>query len=207
VFLCATGAEALYADMGHFGARPIRFASYGLVLPCLLLNYSGQTAIVVDGSASANPFFSLCPEALQVPLVVLATIATIIAEHQKAGEPVPEQISKAVARIEGDQHVMPYPRGAFPLQQRSEASLAADEAAVLSPQSGYIRFVNIGQLVAVAKAWGISVHVARRVGQFVPAGVPLVYVSKPRIARCARSCTDDRPQGLPPPYCGSNQKR
>ena len=75
--------------------------------------------------------------------------------------------------------LMPYPRGAFPLQQRSEASLAADEAAVLSAQSGYIRFINIGQLVAVAKAWGISVHVARRVGQFVPAGVPLVYVSKP----------------------------
>jgi uncharacterized membrane protein len=75
--------------------------------------------------------------------------------------------------------LMPYPRGAFPLQQRSEASLAADEAAVLSAHSGYIRFINIGQLVAVAKAWGISVHVARRVGQFVPAGVPLVYVSKP----------------------------
>jgi uncharacterized membrane protein len=74
---------------------------------------------------------------------------------------------------------MPYPRGAFPLQQRSEPSLAADEAAVLSPQSGYIRFVNVGRLVTVAKAWGISVHVARRVGQFVPAGVPLVYVSKP----------------------------
>jgi uncharacterized membrane protein len=75
--------------------------------------------------------------------------------------------------------LMPYPRGAFPLQQRSEAALAADEAAVLSAQSGYIRFINIGQLVAVAKGWGISVHVARRVGQFVPAGVPLVYVSKP----------------------------
>jgi uncharacterized membrane protein len=75
--------------------------------------------------------------------------------------------------------LMPYPRGAFPLQERSEAPLEAQEAAVLSPQSGYIRFVNIGQLVTVAKAWGISVHVARRVGQFVPAGVPLVYVSKP----------------------------
>ena len=54
--------------------------------------------------------------------------------------------------------LMPYPRAAFPLQQRSEATLAADEAAVLSAQSGYIRFINIGQLVAVAKAWGISVH-------------------------------------------------
>ena len=77
------------------------------------------------------------------------------------------------------QELMPYPRGAFPLQERSEASLAADETAVLSPHSGYIRFINVGQLVTIAKAWGISVHVARRVGQFVPAGVPLVYVSKP----------------------------
>jgi KUP system potassium uptake protein len=81
VFLCATGAEALYADMGHFGAKPIRFAWYGLVLPCLLLNYSGQTAIVVAGKAGANPFYSLCPERLQIPLVGLATIATIIASQ------------------------------------------------------------------------------------------------------------------------------
>jgi KUP system potassium uptake protein len=81
VFLCATGAEALYADMGHFGVRPIRFAWYGLVLPCLLLNYAGQTAIVVAGSAGANPFYSLCPQAWQIPLVVLATVATIIASQ------------------------------------------------------------------------------------------------------------------------------
>jgi len=83
VFLCATGAEALYADMGHFGAKPIRFAWYGLVLPMLLLNYAGQTAIVVDGAAGAgtNPFYSLCPEAFQIALVVLATAATIIASQ------------------------------------------------------------------------------------------------------------------------------
>jgi KUP system potassium uptake protein len=63
VFLCATGAEALYADMGHFGPRPIRFAWYGLVLPTLVLNYAGQTGIVVDGAVGAggNPFFTLCP--------------------------------------------------------------------------------------------------------------------------------------------------
>src|ERR1700723_267992 len=83
VFLCATGAEALYADMGHFGPRPIRFAWYGLVLPCLVLNYAGQTAIVVDGAAGegANPFFTLCPAELQIALVVLATIATVIASQ------------------------------------------------------------------------------------------------------------------------------
>ncbi len=83
VFLCATGAEALYADMGHFGARPIRIAWYGLVLPMLLLNYAGQAAVVIDGAAGAdaNPFFSLCPPLLQAPLVLLATVATIIASQ------------------------------------------------------------------------------------------------------------------------------
>ena len=83
VFLCATGAEALYADMGHFGPAPIRLAWYGLVLPMLLLNYAGQAAAVVDGAVvdDANPFFVLCPVLLQVPLVLLATIATIIASQ------------------------------------------------------------------------------------------------------------------------------
>ncbi|MBV8510477.1 MAG: potassium transporter Kup [Xanthobacteraceae bacterium] len=83
VFLCATGAEALYADMGHFGPRPIRTAWYSLVLPALLLNYAGQTALVVDGAVApgTNPFFTLCPAALQLPLVGLATIATIIASQ------------------------------------------------------------------------------------------------------------------------------
>jgi KUP system potassium uptake protein len=83
VFLCATGAEALYADMGHFGPKPIRFAWYGLVLPMLLLNYAGQAAAVVEGAvaADANPFFVLCPVLLQVPLVLLATFATIIASQ------------------------------------------------------------------------------------------------------------------------------
>ncbi|MGA2058694.1 MAG: KUP/HAK/KT family potassium transporter [Bradyrhizobium sp.] len=83
VFLCATGAEALYADMGHFGPLPIRFTWYGLVLPMLLLNYAGQAAAVVDGGvvADANPFFVLCPASLQVPLAILATLATIIASQ------------------------------------------------------------------------------------------------------------------------------
>jgi KUP system potassium uptake protein len=82
VFLCVTGAEALYADMGHFGARPIRRAWYGLVLPSLLLNYAGQTALVATGAPiSDNIFYRLCPPALLVPLIVLATVATIIASQ------------------------------------------------------------------------------------------------------------------------------
>jgi KUP system potassium uptake protein len=83
VFLCATGAEALYADMGHFGPRPIRLSWYGLVLPALVLNYMGQTAVVLERPlpAGANPFYELCPSTLQLPLVVLATVATIIASQ------------------------------------------------------------------------------------------------------------------------------
>lgn len=82
VFLCVTGAEALYADMGHFGSRPIRFAWFGVVFPSLILNYAGQAALVVDGtSISDNIFYRLCPEALLIPLVILATVATVIASQ------------------------------------------------------------------------------------------------------------------------------
>ena len=83
VFLSATGAEALYADMGHFGALPIRLSWYALVLPMLLLNYAGQTALVAAGAvaAGANPFFLLGPAWAQLPLVALATVATIIASQ------------------------------------------------------------------------------------------------------------------------------
>src|ERR1700751_661250 len=82
VFLCVTGAEALYADMGHFGSRPIRFAWSGIVLPSLLLNYAGQSAIVLEGTPTTdNIFYRLCPEPWLIPFVVLATIATIIASQ------------------------------------------------------------------------------------------------------------------------------
>jgi KUP system potassium uptake protein len=82
VFLCVTGAEALYADMGHFGARPIRLAWSALVFPSLVLNYAGQAALVLNGEpTSDNIFYRLCPSALLIPLVVLATVATIIASQ------------------------------------------------------------------------------------------------------------------------------
>jgi KUP system potassium uptake protein len=78
VFLCVTGAEALYADMGHFGAGPIKLAWSAVVFPSLVLNYAGQAALVLDGAPiSDNIFYRLCPSFLLLPLVVLATIATI----------------------------------------------------------------------------------------------------------------------------------
>jgi KUP system potassium uptake protein len=82
VFLAVTGSEALYADMGHFGARPIRIAWIRLVMPCLLLNYFGQGSLVLaDPQAARSPFFLLAPDWLQLPLVVLATAATVIASQ------------------------------------------------------------------------------------------------------------------------------
>ena len=82
VVLAVTGGEALYADMGHFGAKPIRFAWLFIVLPALVLNYFGQGALLLaDPTAIENPFFLLAPEALRLPLVLLATAATIIASQ------------------------------------------------------------------------------------------------------------------------------
>jgi KUP system potassium uptake protein len=82
VFLALTGGEALYADMGHFGLRPIRIAWYALVLPSLLLNYFGQGALLLKNPAAiANPFYALCPRPLLIPMIVLATMATIIASQ------------------------------------------------------------------------------------------------------------------------------
>jgi KUP system potassium uptake protein len=82
VVLSVTGAEALYADMGHFGARPIRFAWLFFVLPCLLLNYFGQGALVISNRlAVENPFFLLGPDWLRLPMVVLAAAASVIASQ------------------------------------------------------------------------------------------------------------------------------
>ena len=83
VFLCATGGEALYADMGHVGRLPIRLAWYAVVLPALLLSYAGQTAAVLarGGAGGANPFFMIAPPWAIFPLVGLATLATIIASQ------------------------------------------------------------------------------------------------------------------------------
>ena len=82
VVLSITGGEALYADMGHFGKRPIRIAWFGFVSPALLINYFGQGALVLhDPSTSDNVFFKMAPEWAIIPLVILATFATIIASQ------------------------------------------------------------------------------------------------------------------------------
>jgi KUP system potassium uptake protein len=82
VFLCVTGAETLYADIGHFGAGPIRAGWYFVVFPSLVLNYAGQAALVASGTPiQDNIFYQLCPRLLLMPFIVLATLATIIASQ------------------------------------------------------------------------------------------------------------------------------
>ncbi|MGZ5846221.1 MAG: potassium transporter Kup [Ramlibacter sp.] len=82
VVLCVSGAEALYADLGHFGKKPIRLAWYSVVMPSLTLNYFGQGALLLQQpDAVKNPFFLMAPEWTQLPLVILATAATVVASQ------------------------------------------------------------------------------------------------------------------------------
>jgi KUP system potassium uptake protein len=82
VVLCVTGAEALYADLGHFGKKPIRLAWFSVVMPCLTLNYFGQGALLLARpEAVKNPFYMMAPDWALLPLVVLATAATVIASQ------------------------------------------------------------------------------------------------------------------------------
>ncbi len=81
VVLCVTGGEALYADLGHFGRRPIRLVWLAVVMPALLLSYFGQGALLLRRGAVVSPFFELAPDQLRIPLVVLATAAAVIASQ------------------------------------------------------------------------------------------------------------------------------
>jgi KUP system potassium uptake protein len=82
VVLCVTGAEALYADLGHFGKKPIRVAWFSVVMPSLTLNYFGQGALLLANPAAVkNPFYMMAPDWALIPLVVLATAAAVIASQ------------------------------------------------------------------------------------------------------------------------------
>ena len=151
VFLTVTGAEALYADMGHFGRKPIQLTWLALVLPCLTLNYLGQGALVlVDPQAADSPFFRLAPDALQLPLVLLATAATVIASQAV--------ISGAFSLAQQAIQLGLLPR--MTLQPTS-----ADHAGqIYAPQINWILLVGVVALVlgfgsssALASAYGISV--------------------------------------------------
>jgi KUP system potassium uptake protein len=151
VFLAITGAEALYADMGHFGVAPIRLAWFGLVFPALMINYFGQGALTLrDPTAMKNPFYLLAPQELVIPLVVLATIATVIASQAT--------ISGAFSMTQQATRLGYLPR--VPTRHTSET----EQGQIYIPQVNWLMLVLVVLLVlgfktssAVASAYGIAV--------------------------------------------------
>jgi KUP system potassium uptake protein len=151
VVLAVTGGEALYADMGHFGARPIRFAWMFIVLPALVLNYFGQGALLLaDHEAIENPFFLLAPEALRLPLVLLATAATIIASQAMISGAF--SVARQCVQL-----------GLLPRLTVRHTS-ATEEGQIYLPQVNFILLIGVIILVlefresdALAAAYGIAV--------------------------------------------------
>ena len=151
VFLAVTGAEALYADLGHFGKRPIQTAWLFIVLPSLALNYFGQGALVIaDPRAIENPFFLMFPEWALIPMVALATIATVIASQAV--------ITGAYSLTRQAIQLGLMPR--FEIQHTSEAH----SGQIYIPKINLMLFLAVMLLVllfrsssALASAYGISV--------------------------------------------------
>jgi KUP system potassium uptake protein len=149
VVLAVTGAEALYADMSHFGRKPIRAAWTFFVLPCLVVNYFGQGALIIrHPSAVDNPFFKMAPHALQLPLVILSTLATIIASQAV----ITGAYSMARQCIQ---------LGLFPRMEVRHTS-ETEEGQIYVPQINYMLAVGVIALVlafktsdALASAYGV----------------------------------------------------
>ncbi|MET0545148.1 MAG: potassium transporter Kup [Caulobacterales bacterium] len=151
VFLTVTGAEALYADMGHFGRKPIASAWTWVVFPCLMLNYLGQGAMVINApETAANPFFLMAPEALRPAMVVLAGMATIIASQAV--------ISGAYSLTQQAIQLGLLPR--MQIKQTSETHLGQ----IYLPQVNLLLMIGVIYLTltfrsssAMASAYGVSV--------------------------------------------------
>lgn len=150
-FLAVTGAEALYVDLGHFGRRPIVVAWFSIVFPCLLLNYFGQGAFILANPEEAyHPFFGMQPEWARIPMVVLATIATVIASQAV--------ISGAYSLIRQAMHLNLLPR--FNILHTSETQAGQ----IFMPQVNFLLFIAVAVLVigfrsssALSAAYGIAV--------------------------------------------------
>lgn len=151
VFLTVTGAEALYADMGHFGRKPIQWTWVALVFPCLIANYLGQGALVLSNPGTVdNPFFHLAPAWFQLPLVGLATAATVIASQAV--------ISGAFSMTQQAVQLGLLPR--LTLKPTSEAHVGQ----IYAPQINWILLLGVAALVlgfrssdGLASAYGVSV--------------------------------------------------
>ncbi|QTE31649.1 potassium transporter Kup [Pengzhenrongella sicca] len=151
VVLTITGAEALYADMGHFGAAPIRRAWYVLVFPALALNYFGQGAMILrDPAAIDNPFFNLAPAWAILPLVILATLATVIASQAVISGAF--SVTRQAVRL-----------GLFPRLSVKQTS-REEGGQIYLPVVNWVLFVGVVVLIAVFKnssglatAYGLAV--------------------------------------------------
>ena len=151
VFLAVTGAEALYVDLGHFGRRPIIIAWFGLVFPCLLLNYFGQGAFVfAHPEQVSHPFFGMQPDWAKLPMVILATLATVIASQAV--------ISGAYSLIRQAMHLNLLPR--FDIRHTSETQAGQ----IFMPQVNLLLFLAVVILVInfrsssnLSAAYGIAV--------------------------------------------------
>lgn len=153
IVLAFTGAEALYADMGHFGKRPIRLAWVGMVLPALTINYMGQGALLMrDPSALENPFYHLFPSAWLIPAVVLATLATVIASQAV--------ISGAFSMTKQAMQLGLLPRMAVHYTSAKEAGqIYMPEVNWLLLAAVLLAVVGFGSSSAMAAAYGIAVTV------------------------------------------------
>jgi len=150
VFLVVTGGEALYADMGHFGRRPIRLAWFSLVLPALVLNYLGQGALLLLEPGASQPFFLLAPSWARAPLVVLATAAAIIASQaliSGAFSLTRQAIQLGLAPRLDVEHTSALAMGQIYVPQVNWALMVATVAIV----------IGFGSSGAVAAAYGIAV--------------------------------------------------
>ncbi|MBB3233378.1 potassium transporter Kup [Phyllobacterium endophyticum] len=150
VFLAVTGAEALYVDLGHFGRRPIVVAWFAIVFPCLLLNYFGQGAFVLTNPAAGHPFFEMQPDWARMPMVILATAATVIASQAV--------ISGAYSLIRQAMHLNLLPR--FHVQHTSETQ----SGQIYMPQVNTLLMICVIILIigfrsssALSAAYGIAV--------------------------------------------------
>ncbi len=169
VFLAVTGAEALYADMGHFGRKPIAVTWLWLVLPCLSLNYFGQGAMVLAHPETlSNPFFLMAPNGFQAPLVILATMATIIASQAV----ITGAFSLAQQAVQ---------LGLLPRLQIVNTS-AKEHGQIYMPQINYILMAGVIILVlgfksasALAAAYGVSV-----IGAMITASI-LTFIAVRRV--------------------------
>jgi KUP system potassium uptake protein len=150
VFLAVTGAEALYVDLGHFGRKPIVVAWFAIVFPCLLLNYFGQGAFVLTNPAAEHPFFEMQPDWARMPMVILATAATVIASQAV--------ISGAYSLIRQAMHLNLLPR--FHVQHTSETQ----SGQIYMPQVNTLLMICVIILIigfrsssALSAAYGIAV--------------------------------------------------